>query len=162
MGKRKKESVSAIEDAAVSKQAKGKSQILGRSLIGYLLDKLSSAVYKALISGFFGYIFASYYDELYAFENGFIFHNLRSGSKPRKFLRSIRGYASQSFESSYILRKLRKGVCGLADISTKSYGRFTVSFGIYTLLFYFVKLLLPALGTANADHFYIGIAVCAI
>lgn len=162
MRKRKKESVSVTEDTSVVKQEKGKSQLWGRSWIGYLLDKLSSAVYKALISGFFGYIFASYYDELYALENGFIFHNLRSGSKPRKFLRSIRGYVSQSFETSYILRKLRKSVCGLADVSTKSYGRFTISFGIYTLLFYFVKLLLPALGTANADHFYIGMAVCAI
>lgn len=158
---KKKNKGTPTEDVTASKKEK-REAASGGSLIGYLLDKLSCAIYNALVGGLFGYIFSSYYSELSAYHNGFIFHNFKSGSKLRRVLRSIRGYLSRSFETSFALRKLRRGVCGLADVSAKTYGRFAFSFGIYTLLFYFIKLLVPTLGVANTDNLYIGIIICIV
>ena len=158
----KRNSDAVLSEITAKKEKNSSQQYTGKSFIGYLLDKLSYAIYKALIGGLFGFIFSAYYDELGAFENGSIYNILKIGSKPRKLLRRIRGYISQSFDNSYILNKIRSGVCGLADLSTKSYGRFALLFGIYTLLFYFVKLLIPAIGVANQDYLYIGIITCII
>ena len=161
MGKRKNDVISESEETVV-KSEKVRPERSGGSLISYLLDKLSFAIYKALIGGLFGFIFSAYYDELTAFENGLFCHNLRTGSKFRKLLRRIRGYFAASIESSYIVRKIKRGITRIIELPTKSYGRFLLSFGIYTLLFYFMKLLLPAIGTANEDCLYFGIIISVI
>lgn len=161
MRKRKNDVLSESEEA-VARPEKVRPERSGGSLIGYLLDKLSFAIYKALICGLFGYIFSAYYDEQNAFENGFLFHNLRTGSRPRRLLRRIRGYFAEGIESSRIVRGIKRGVSSMTELPTKSYGRFLLSFGIYTLLFYFVKFLLPTVGVANADCLYFGITVCVI
>lgn len=137
-------------------------RVAGISLIVYWLDKLSDAVYNALINGFFGYIFTAYSDELSACRNGFIASYFKCGSKTRRYFRRIREYMSESFETSFILRKLRKGVCGLADVPVKTYGSFFLSFGIYTVLVYFLKMLIPILGEAELDYLLIGLGICII
>ena len=73
---------------------------MGCFYIGYLLDKLSVAIYKALRGGFLGYIFSAYYSELDSFENGLFGYNLRTGGRVRRFLRHIRGYFAESIENS--------------------------------------------------------------
>lgn len=151
-----------VSDETMAAKPDKRESTGGKSLIGYLLDKLSTAMYNALVGGFFGCIFSSYDSQLSAYQNGFIFHNFKSGSKVRIFLRKLRGYLSQSVETSFALRKLRKAVSSRADVSVKSYGRFLLSFGIYILLFFFIKLFVPAVGTANYDHLYLGIIISVL
>jgi len=134
----------------------------GVSLIVFLLDKLSDAVYNALINGFFGYIFTAYSNELSAYENGFVTSYFKGGSKTRYYFRKLREYISRDFETSFILFKVRKGVCGLADIPIRTYGSFFLSFGVYTILVYFIKTLLPVLGEPDFDQLFIGVAICVI
>ncbi len=139
-----------------------KNNVVGVSLIIFLLDKLADAIYNALINGIFGHAFTAYNKERAAYEDGLITSYFRGTVKSRGFFRSVREYISRSFETSFFLTKLRKGVCSLVHVPLKIYGRFFLSFGVYTLLVYFIKTLLPIFGAANDDYLVIGLAVCAI
>ncbi len=130
------------------------------SLIVYLFDKLSDAIYNALISGFFGYIFTAYSSELKSYNGGYFVSYFNGERKTRSFFRSVRKLLSQNFESSAILRAIRRSVCGLAFVPLKTYGTFFISFGIYILLVYLVKLILPITGTADVDYIYVGVIMC--
>ncbi len=136
--------------------------LAGLSIIVYFLDKLSDKIYNALINGFFGYIFTAYSLETTAYSNGFIVSFFRGGSRSRRLLRSFREYLSRSFETSFILKRLRTCVCRLAFVPLKLYGSFLLAFGSYTLLVYFMHLALPIIGRADSDYIYVGAAVCII
>ena len=161
MGKLTNDILSGSEETVVESK-KTKTGRYGGSLIGFLLDKLSFVIYKTLIGGFFGFIFSAYYDALDVFENGLLCYHLRAGSSLRVLLRRVRGYFAKNIESSNIVRGIKRGVSNLTELPTKSYGRFLLSFGIYTLLFYFMKLVLPTIGAANDDCLYFGITICII
>ena len=161
MRKRKNDVISDFEETVVRSE-KVKSERSGASYIGYLLDKLSVAIYKALRGGFLGYIFSAYYSELDSFENGLFGYNLRTGGRVRRFLRHIRGYFAESIENSYFVNGIKRRILYLIDLPVKSYGRFLLSFGIYTLLFYFINLLLPAIGVANEGRLNFCIAICVL
>ncbi len=145
-----------------NKSVDEKHTVVGVSLIIFLLDKLADAIYNALINGIFGYIFTAYNKELAAYNEGHVTAYFRGTQKSRGFFRTVREYVSGAFETSFFLGKLRHGVCALTHVSLKMYGRFFLSFGVYTLLVYFVKKLLPILGEANDDYLVIGVAVCCI
>lgn len=134
--------------------------LAGVSLIVFLFDKFAEKIHNALINGFFGYIFTAYSSELSAYENGCIMSRFKSGSRASKVLRGIRAYLSRSFEESIIIKKLRRAVCGLAYLPLRTYGSFFLSFGIYTLLVYFIKIILPVMGEADADLLFVGICIC--
>ncbi len=132
------------------------------SIIVYFLDKLSDKIYDALINGFFGYIFTAYSSEIRAYNDGFVVSFFYGGSRWRKLLRRFREYLSCSFETSFILKKLKIFVCRLAFVPLKLYGSFLLAFGSYTLLIYFMHLALPITGKADSDYIYIGASVCII
>ncbi|MBE6576639.1 MAG: hypothetical protein E7653_00700 [Ruminococcaceae bacterium] len=144
------------------KSVNEKNNVVGVSFIIFLLDKLANAIYNALINGVFGQAFTAYNRELIAYNEGHVSAYFRGTVKSRHFFRRVREYVSCNFENSFFLTKLRKGVCSLAHVPLKIYGRFFLSFGIYTLLVYFIRTLLPILGTANDDYLFIGLAVCCI
>ena len=157
------------KDKALSKDKEkniGKSRnttgLAGISLLFYLMDKLSDVVYNALINGFFGYIFTAYNSELSAYQNGYVISYFKGGSKSRKILRTIREFLSRSFETSFILKSFRKAILSLAFVSLKTYGSFFLSFGIYTILVYFINTLLPITGAADMDSLYVGVCVCIV
>lgn len=132
------------------------------SLIVYLFDKLSDLIYNAFIKGFFGHLFSSYSSSSKSFQNGYVVDYFSGSKKNKKYVRRAREYLSGNFENSFILTKIRKKVCSLAFIPLKSYGTFFLSFGIYTVLVYFTKLLLPVMGKADIDYLFVGIAVCIL
>ena len=160
MKKRKHDNETA--DVVNSQKAKRTSGVAGISLIIFLLDKLSDVIYNALIKGFFGRIFTAYSSELSAYDRGRLKYFFRKESKTRYYFRKLREYLSKSFETSFLLGKLRKGVCGMSGIPIRSYGRFFLSFGIYTLLVYFIKILVPRVGSADTDYLFVGIGICII
>ncbi len=132
------------------------------SIIVYFLDKLSDKIYNALVNGFFGYIFTAYSLETRAYNDGFVVSFFYGGSRWRRLLRKFREYLSRSFETSFILKKLRTFVCRLAFVPLKLYGSFLLAFGSYTLLIYFIHLALPITGKADSDYIYVGAAVCIL
>ena len=62
------------------------------SLFVYLFDKLSDAIYSALIKGFFGYLFSSYSLSSDSFQNGYVVDYFSGEKKNRKLIRRIREY----------------------------------------------------------------------
>ena len=136
--------------------------LAGISLIVYLFDKLSAVIYKAFVNGLFGRIFTAYSSELLAYEDGHVLAYFKGGSKTRIFFRKIREFLSKNFETSFIIKKLSQKVCSFAVIPLKTYASFFLSFGIYTLLVYFIKMLLPMMGEANIDYLYWGIGICIV
>ena len=159
---RKKKKLKSNTEEETSSKRKRHGEIATMSLIVYLFDKLSNAIYNALVDGFFGYIFTAYSSELTAYENGYFVSYFKGSSKTRRFFRKVREYLSGHFENSFILKKLRKKVCGFAFIPLKTYASFFLSFGIYTLLVYFIKTLLPITGVANINNLYIGLGICIV
>lgn len=147
---------------AVRGKVKASKGFAGISLLIYLFDKLSDVIYNALINGFFGYIFTAYTSELTAYERGYVVSYFRGGSKTRRIFRKIREYLSKSFETSFILKRLRRWVCGFAYLTLRTYGSYLLSFGIYTLLVYFIKVLLPVMGTADIKNLLVGICICIV
>ena len=158
MKKRKSPNTAEKSNAKVN-TARGLASI---SLFVYLFDKLSDVIYNALIKGFFGYLFSSYSLSSESFQNGYVVDYFNGEKKNRKLIRRIREYLSGSFENSFILKTIRRKICSLAFIPLKSYGSYFLSFGVYTVLAYFTKLLLPVMGKADADYLFVGIAVFII
>ena len=148
--------------AAGAKKVRSHRSLAGISLLIYLFDKLSDKIYTALVNGFFGNLLTSYDRCSSSFENGFVSSYFSGGSKLRKYLRIIRQYLSKSFETSLILTTLRTKICNMAFIPVKSYGTYLLSFGIYTILAYFAKLIIPIAGDADMDCIFIGIGTCII
>lgn len=136
--------------------------LAGISLIVFLLDRLADKIHNALVNGFLGYIFTAYSSELSAYENGYVMSHFKGGSRVSKIFRGIRAYLSRSFEGSFIIKKLRHSVCNLAYLPLRTYGSFFLSFGIYTLLVYFIKIILPVMGEADAEQLLTGICICII
>ena len=93
---------------AAADEPKAAFSISQVSFLVYIFDKFADLIYRALANGLFGRIFSSYDDELNAYNNGFLLSYFKGNGKPRKFLRSIRGYLSMNIESSVILKKIRE------------------------------------------------------
>ena len=105
---RKKKKLKSNTEEETSSKRKRHGEIATMSLIVYLFDKLSNAIYNALVDGFFGYIFTAYSSELTAYENGYFVSYFKGSSKTRRFFRKVREYLSGHFENSFILKKLNE------------------------------------------------------
>ncbi len=156
----KKQRSGSAEEAVTQKRTRAVKGLAGLSLFVFLLDKLSNAIHNTLLNGFFGRIFTAYPSELSAYENGEFVAYFRGDIKKRSFFRKIREFLSRNFETSFILKKLRKSVCGLAFVPLKAYGSFFMAFGIYTMIVYIIKSFLPITGVADISYLYAGICVC--
>ena len=146
----KKEKVSAESASAPSKSTKkvrgGNSKAFSSSLISGLLDKLTDAVYNALMHGLFGRIFTAYSSEQAAFERGFVKNYLISEINPNNKFHKIRSKLSKAFEESIFIGKLGDMVKSMLSASVKLYGNFLLSFGFYSIVIYFLRVLFPELG----------------
>ena len=139
-----------------------KTSIVSVSLIVFLLDKLSGAIYNALINGWFGKIFTSYSKEQRSFEEGFLKDHFTSGIRIRHFFRWIRQHLSRSFEGSFFLKKLRAYSYDVLATPLKSFGHLFFSFGIYTILVYALKLFIPGLPESDISTLIVGLSVCIV
>lgn len=132
------------------------------SVIIYLLDTFSDWVYRSLIEGFFGRIFTAYSIEEAAFENGFVKNYFKQSYIVNQYFRRCRRAISKSFENSFFLGKLRILIENLTHVPVRAYGHFWLSFGIYTILVYFIKMLLPFFETEAIDVVIIGIVITLV
>ncbi len=135
------------------------ANLVSVSVIIYLLDKFSDWVYESLVEGFFGRIFTAYSVEEAAFDHGFVKHYFKSSHIVHNYFRRGRRAISKGFENSFFLGKLR-GLAGkFKRMPVRAYGNFWLSFGIYTILVYFIKMLLPFFETASNDVLITGIII---
>ncbi len=132
------------------------------SLIFFLLDSLSEKVYKALVQGFFGKIFTAYSAEQKAFEEGYLQTRFVEKTKLRALFRKLRESLSRSFEESYFVARLQKISAGFMTIPLKAFGNFFLSFGIYTILIYFLRMVLPGFSEASLSFGLMGLGCCII
>ncbi len=132
------------------------------SFIIFYLDKLSDCIYHALANGWFAKLFTAYSKEQSAFEEGVLDHFFSSGTKIGFYIRWIKQQLSKRFESSFCLEKIRKYSSGFLATPLKSFGNLFLSFGIYTILIYFIRELVPGLLPADTEMILIGFAICIL
>ena len=130
-------------------------------LILFLLDKFTDAIYSALCNGFFGKIFTVYSKEQSAFENGFL-RNHFIGSKVKSVFWKIRLRISKMFETSWFLEKTKNTARNWLGVPLKSYGRSLFFFGMYTVIVYGIRLLVPNLNQADFSALITGLVLCII
>ena len=138
----------------------GLSRLFSLSIIFHLLDKLTCAVYNALMNGFFGKIFTAYSSEQKAFENGFVKNYFVGPGKLEKNFRKIRERLSKAFETSFLLGTLGDIMRCVLSSSLRLYGNFFLSFGLYSILAYFTRELVP--GLAAPDGSFLVVSAVAI
>lgn len=142
--------------------SRGRAGIASVSVIIFLLDKFSDWVYNSLIEGFFGRIFTAYSVQERAFENGFVKNYFKDSYISRRYFRRLRCAISKGFENSLFLGKLRDWVSNFKRIPIRSYGNFFLSYGIYTVLIYFIKMLLPFFETPDTGVLITGLIISVV
>ncbi|MBQ2999782.1 MAG: O-antigen ligase family protein [Clostridia bacterium] len=153
------EVLEATESKALKKRTKKSTASVG--LILFLLDKLTDSIYSAFCNGFFGKIFTSYSKEQAAFENGFLRNHFISAKFKAVFWK-IRLRISKMFETSWFLCKTKNTARSWLGVPLKSYGKATFFFGVYTVLVYLIRLILPNLTEADLSSLITGVVLCVI
>ena len=103
-----------------------------------LLDRFCDLIYNAIVKGLWGYIFSCYSSEQAALENGFVAKCTFKSATVGRVCRKTREVLSKGYEESFFLIKIRSLVKKLLATPIKSYGKSLLSFGIYTILIYFI------------------------
>lgn len=132
------------------------------SLLVYWLDQFVSLIYRAICNGFFGKVFTSYSKEQESFQDGFLRNHFTKGTKLRLYFRKLREFFSQAFETSFFLNKFQHLSKEFLATPVKTYGNFLFSFGVYTILVYLVRLLVPGLAESSTDVAILGAILCII
>lgn len=141
------------------KRAKKSAASVG--LILFLFDKFTDSIYSAFCNGFFGKIFTSYSKEQTAFENSFLRNHFIS-TKFKAVFWKIRLRISKMFETSWFLCKTKNSAHSWLGVPLKSYGKATFFFGVYTVLVYLIRLLLPNLTESDLSALITGVVLCVI
>lgn len=161
MAKDKQErKLSETADAQIKKSNK-RSEIAVASLFVFLFDKLGDFFINSICKGFFGKIFTSYSQLQKKFENGFFSRFFSERKGIRKFLRSCRYFLAKSIDSSFFIKTNQKAVKFLTSIPLHLYGNFGIFFGIYTIVVYFLRIMLPSIDAADESFFYTGAVTIA-
>ena len=147
----------AVEEPKPKKRKRERRGAFRNGLIISGLGRLTDAIYRALFGGLFGLIFTSYSAEDRAFRRGYIKGHLFSNERLKGYWRKIRRFFAQGFESSLTPHIFRKLSTTLLETSFKNYGNFMLSFGLYSVFVYFVRMYLPFFETADTDHLVAGI-----
>ena len=132
------------------------------SLIFYLLDRLWNFISEKIVIGFFGNIFTSYSKVQRSFDDGFLKDHFTSGSKLRVFFRRLRFYISGTLESSWFLNFCSRMVGQCVRIPLKTCGSALFSFGIYTVLVYFIRMIVPGLIPSDLGFVLTGVGICVV
>ena len=153
--------VEVTEETIQTNQKVSKKRTASVGLILFLLDKLTDSIYSALCNGFFGKIFTSYSKEQASFENGFLRNHFISTKFKDVFWR-IRRRISKMFETSWFLCRTKNTARSWLGVPLKSYGKATFFFGVYTILVYLIRLVVPNLNRSDIGCLITGISLCLI
>ena len=145
----------------VSKEKKQKkkrsSGLAAFSLIITLFDKLGEIIYTAVLNSFIGRAFTSYTPLRKRMSSGiFATVALKSG-RVRRFFRRIRRFLARKLDSCISISITQRIIHKLCSFPLQFYGNFGLFFGIYTIVVYFIKQLVPYFDPAETSHLYFGI-----
>lgn len=135
---------------------KSKSGLAALSFIIALFDSFGEWIYKSIVNGFFGNIFTSYSKIQSRFERSLCGKVLLGKHKVRKIFRKMRQMLAGAIDSSFFVFRGQKAINYFCSAPLHFYGNFTVFFGIYILVVYFVKSFIPGIGVADPDYLIIG------
>ena len=144
------------------KEKKAYAGIASISLLISLWDGFWNIFCNSLTKGFFGRIFSSYSKLQRSYSGGFIKEFLFKDRRLKKIFRKFRKFLSSNIETCFPVTRGNKMIKYFASAPLSFYGNFGLFFGIYTCVAYFVKLLLPALPTADIGHLIVGIAIIIV
>lgn len=158
---KEEKSEALINDKAktVSPMRKKLTGIAAVSFFIAVFDRLGELIYNALVNGFFGTIFSSYSYLQNKFKESLLGRILFGNHAPRRFLKKARGFFAKNIETGFFVSKSRSLIRYFSSLSLNSYGNFFMFFGVYTIVGYFLRLLLPGLGTAEPNYLITGIII---
>ena len=119
------------------------------SLFISLIMRLVHAIYNCLREGMFGRFMMAYPAEERLFRNGIIGSFFSRRGAATSLLRKLRLRLAEFFEKSLLLGIGSKKATYLLGCSLRIYGIFGLSFGVYTILIYYIKFL--AFSNVSAD-----------
>ena len=144
------------------KENRSYTGIASISLLISLWDGFWNIFCNSLVKGFFGRIFSSYSKLQSSYSNGFIKEFLFKDRRLKKIFRKIRKFLSSNIETCFPVTIGNRMIKYFASAPLSFYGNFGLFFGIYTCVVYFIKLLLPALATADIGHLIVGVAILIV
>lgn len=130
------------------------------SLIFFLIDEFASIIYNGLKNSFLGYIFTAYNQEQRAFNNSYVKKHFSENILSRKIFRNIRSILSKGFESSFALNKLSQITKSLITMPLRTLGSSLLSFGIYVVIIYLLRLFIPVISISNVSYAITGVIIC--
>ena len=144
------------------KENRSYTGIASISLLISLWDGFWNIFCNSLVKGFFGRIFSSYSKLQSSYSNGFIKEFLFKDRRLKKIFRKIRKFLSSNIETCFPVTIGNRMIKYFASAPLSFYGNFGLFFGIYTCVVYFIKLLLPAIATADIGHLIVGVAILIV
>lgn len=126
----------------------------GGSMIMHWLNSFASAVHRAAHRGIIGRLMSRYTAENDIMKKSFSASAAKRGSKIGEFIGKARFAVGEQFESSLIMKIIRRCLAFLAGCRVRFYGAFFVTFGIYTALAYAIGVYIFRAGTG------VGTLVC--
>ena len=119
----------------------------GGSMIMHWLNSFAAAVHRAAHRGIIGRLMSRYTAENDTMKKSFSASAARRGSKVGEFIGKARFVIGDQFESSLLMRILRRCLAFLVGCRVRFYGAFFVTFGIYTALAYAIGVYIFRAGT---------------
>ncbi len=155
---RKKEKKSRAEKTAEVKKTynahkKKISRLFSLSLIVNLIVRFTDFLYNFLIKSIAGRVFTAYSSEQRAFEQGAVKCYIGEGIVPLERSRKIKQFFERVLETSFFLNKLKVFGLYLLRLPLKTYGKFLLSFGVYSAVVYATQLFIFEMAVDNIALF---------
>ena len=148
------------------KKRSGKTDVNGeskrRSFFFHYIDIFFEFCYNAIFTGLFGKLFTSYSKLERRFTDGFLGYFVFNNKTIHKLGRKGRETLSKGFSNSYVIKKLGRLLKILTSMPLRSYGGMVFNLGIYTVLVYFIKLMLNVDNAGSSNNLYFGVVTCIV
>ena len=136
--------------------------IASLSFIISLFDRLCEIICDALVNGFWGRI-CSFHTKLeHGFEHGFLREFIFSDKRFKKLFRKIRKFLSSNIENCFLVKIGQHAINFFVSAPLNYYGNFGLFFGLYTIVVFFVKKIIPDVQSSGTEYLVFGIAMIAI
>ncbi len=158
MTREKNKEVSPKKTTKQEKKTKAKtaSGIASFSLLISIFDKLCEIFCNALINGFWGRICSGYTKLQHSFEHGFLKEFLFKDRRAKKIFRKTRKFLSGHIEDCFISTRGQRIIKFFSSAPLSYYGNFGLFFGLYIIVVYFIRMIIPDIESASIDYLIIG------
>lgn len=124
-----------------------------------LFDKICDVFCDAVVNGFWGRICSGYSKLQASFQSGFLKEFIFKDRKVKKIFRRIRKFLSNHIENCFIVTRGQKAIRFFSTAPLNYYGNFGLFFGLYVIVVYFIRLLIPDIESLSPDYVIIGAVI---